>query len=155
MLQLLNQYHTPTGTFETYGSLIEHIHKIELSRLDFLNRMHSTLQHSYVFEGWGMWRFIVYRHEELKEIYAVMDNPPLTGIEREAFEQKLGLVEVRKGSVGLPVRILLTEDLDIRALQKDWCESYCEAHGYSILEDLNSEIPSGLPTAGGSDDLDI
>lgn len=52
-----------------------------------------------------------------------------------------------------PIQLPVRQDLDIESLKKEWCEDYCKAHGYSLIETFNNENQSEPSTPGGSDDL--
>lgn len=145
MIHLLNESREHIENFNSYGELADYIHKKELSRTRMLASMTFDWMHlpPNLEEEWS---FVVYTHESLKTTYATMRNPPLTEIEWEAFERGLDLIEIHYGNARSRTQILVTGDVDIESLQKDWCLAYGKAHDYIIEE-------TGTNTAGGKDDL--
>jgi len=152
MLHLLDEYFDQLGSFKTYGEVVDFIHNSQIYHLVYVN----TRDHPLV-GGLDLkereWRFVYYKHSELNIIYSCMNEHSIQGIERQAFDQGLDLIEVHHGSPLNPIQIPVTEDLDIESLKKEWCEAYCKYHGYTIIEALGNENPSEPSTPGGSDDL--
>lgn len=154
MLHLLDQHHNPIGTFETYECLIDYIHKSRIYKLRLLIYRNYSFENVLDLEE-TRWRFVHYKHAELSVIYSCMKEPPIKGIEKQAFDQGLDLIEVYQGSPTNPLQIPVTPDLNIQKLQKDWCESYCKAHGYSLLygDGESTDEDSAEPqTTGDADD---
>lgn len=137
MLHLLDQYHGSIGTFETYDSLIDYIHKSRLYKLRLLIYRHYPFENVFGVEE-TRWRFVYYKHAELIVIYSCMKEPPIKGVEKQAFDDGLDLIEVYQEDPSSPLQIPVTEDLDIESLKKEWCEAYCKAHGYKVIEDYHS-----------------
>ena len=157
MIHLLNASHQNIGCFQNYNDLADYIHKIELSRTRLLIAgIDLNLSNNWEQEHWG---FAVYTHEFSKTIYSAMREPPLTGIELEAFQQGLDLIEIHYGDANNPIQIPITEDTDIESLRKDWCLSYCKAQDYTVLDTLEKkgidfeDTGSHEKTIGGDDDL--
>jgi len=150
MLHLLDENFSRIGSFNTHDEVVDFIHNSQIYHLVYSsNSLGATLD----LEETG-WRFVYYRHSELNIIYSCMKEPPIKGVESEAFDQGLDLIEIHHGSPLNPIQIPVTPDLDIEHLKKEWCEAYCKAHGYSLLETLNNnEGLSESPMTGGSDDL--
>lgn len=157
MIHFLNVSHQNMGEFRNYNDLADYIHKIESSRTKLLIAgLDLNPSNDWEQEHWG---FAVYTHEFSKTIYSAMRAPPLTGIELEAFQQGLDLVEIYYGDANNPVQIPITEDIDIESLRKDWCLAYCKAHNYTVLDTLETkgmdfeDTGSREKITGGKDDL--
>jgi len=151
MIRLLNASYQHVEYFENYDKLADYIHKrIELSRTRLLIAMDPDLN---TFPDWEQehWGFMIYTHEFSKTLYLAMREPPLTGIELEAFQQGLDLIEIHYGDADNPVQIPVKEDTDIQSLRKDWCFAYCKAHSYIILDCEDTRNTEG--TRGGEDDM--
>ena len=151
MLHLLNETRTSIGSFANYNDLVDHINKTELSRIKFLNALNHTLAVPYVLDQ-RFWSFIYYKYDFLKNIYSCMKEPPLTGIEREAFRQGLDLIEINQGSEDNPLQIPVDRDTDIESLKKDFCLAYCWAHDYVLSETFETTEPSQSLDFGNMDD---
>ncbi len=154
MLHLLDKNLSRIGSFETYGSLIDYIHHSRIRKLRFL--IYRTYPFDSVLDGEeSNWRFVYYKHAQLRTVYSCMKEPPLTQIEKEAFDQELDLIELYQGDPARPLQIPVTDDVNIQQLQRNWCESYCKTHEYSITETFNNESVPESPGTGGSDDLGV
>ena len=152
MLHLLDENFSRIGSFKIYDEVVDFIHNSQIYHLVYVSKHHYPLAETLDLKEVG-WRFVYYKHTELNIIYSCMKEPPIKGIEREAFEQGLDLIEVHHGNPLNPIQLAVTADLDIEFLKKEWCEAYCKAHGYSLIETLNNEGLSESPMTGGADDL--
>ena len=154
MLHILDEHLAQIASFKTYGEFIDFIHKSQIYHLKHINTNNSTFV-----GGLGVvdtrWLFFYYKHSELAAIYSSINQPPIREIERQAFEQGLDLIEIHRGDDLNSLQIVVTRDLDIESLKKEWCEAFCKKHGYSIVATLHNENSSGTPTTGGDDDLAI
>lgn len=152
MIQLLNESHTHVmGYFQNYNELADYIQQTEASRIRMLAAI--CLDLNYPCWDREYWGFTVYAHETLKTTYAAMKKPPLTETEREAFQRGLDLLEIHYGDGNNPVQIMVTEDVDIESLRKEWCLSYCKARHYAILDPERREPETSGNTTGGGHDL--
>jgi len=154
MLHLLDQHFTRIGSFKTYGEIVGFIHNAQIYHLTYVNNCDHSLGSILDSKEVG-WQFVYYRHLDLNIIYSCMYEPPIKGIERQAFDQGLDLIEIHHGSPLNPIQFSVTGDLDIEFLKREWCEAYCKAHGYSLIEVSGNEDSLEPPLTGGSDDLDI
>ena len=148
MLHLLDENFSRIGSFKTYGEVVDFIHNSQIYHLTYVNNRDYSLGATLDLKDTG-WRFVYYKHSELNTIYSCMKEPPIEGIEREAFEQGLDLIEIHHGSPLNPIQLPVRQDLDIESLKKKWCEAYCKAHGYSLIETLSNENLSQPSTPGG------
>lgn len=152
MLHLLDEQLGRIGSFKTYNEVVDFIHEVQTYRLTYINTrdypLVVPLDHVK-----SRWRFVYYKHSELTIIYSCMKEPPINGIERQAFEMGLDLIEIYQGDAKNPLQTPVTADLNIQKLHKDWCESCCKTYGYTLLETFGNESLSELPTTGGGSDL--
>ncbi len=154
MLHLLDENFSRIGSFKTYGEVVDFIHNSQIYHLVHVNISGHPLVSPLDLKDTG-WRFVYYKHSELNTIYSCMKDSPIKGIEREAFEQGLDLIEIHHGSPLNPIQLPVKEGLDIESLKKEWCEVYCKAYGYSLIETLSNENLSRPSTPGGSDDMAV
>lgn len=156
MLHLLDENFSRLGSFETYSELVDFIHNSQIYHLTYISNHDHPLVSPLDLKDTG-WRFVYYKHSDLNIIYSCMHEPPIKGIERQAFDLGLDLIEIHHGSPINPIQLPVTADLDIEYLKKEWCEAYCTVHRYSLLRGLNNEdLPISLiPNDGGANDLDI
>lgn len=154
MLHLLDKHYARIGSFRTYGEVVEFIHNSQIYHVNSIKTRDHPLISSLELKE-VRWRFAYYRHEELDIIYSSMKEPPIKGIELQAFEQGLDLIEIHYGIPLNPIQLLVRSGLDIESLMREWCEAYCNSQGYSLIEivTLNIEDVSGSPKTGGADDL--
>lgn len=113
-----------TRLLPTYSDVCEYLNRIERRKASETGENVS-------------WCFLRRRYETLAIFY--YRTPPLkkdffTQKEKEAVEKETGLIEIMKGSPESLVQVLLTQNLDIEPLRKDWCQEYCKNHGLDICE---------------------
>lgn len=82
------------------------------------------------------WSFTFFTPQQVSALYNT-GQPLLTAMIREAYEKKVGLIEIRQGNPQELIEILVTSDLDIEAIKKQWCCDYCKAHNYLIVENFS------------------
>lgn len=151
MLNLLNEQHRCIGSFRTYNEVISYIHNSQIYNLVHVNDLYEPLIEAIHLKNIS-WRFIQYKHSELNIIYSCMYKPLLKGIEKEAFNNGLDLIEIYYGSLIYPIQFAVTPDLDIESLKWEWCQAYCEAHGQKLVVALSTEKQSEISREGGSND---
>lgn len=154
MLNLLNEQNALIGSFHSYSEIIQYIHHSQIYQLSHRNipGYPSVLPPG---QKDDCWRFVYYKHSELNIIYSCMKEPPITGLEKEAFDQGLDLIEIHHNNRFNPVQVPVTAKLDIELLKKEWCEAYCDAHGFKLTEFLSGEHISEPSITGGSNDLAV
>lgn len=152
MLHLLDENFSRIGSLKNYDEVVAFIHNSQIYQLVYVSNHNYPLAATLDLKEAG-WRLVYYKHTELNIIYSCMNEPPIKGIEKQAFEQSLDLIEVHHGSPLNPIQIPVTEDLNVESLKKEWCEAYCKAHGYSLLKTLNNDNFSQPSIPGGFDDL--
>jgi len=84
------------------------------------------------------WSFTLFTPQQVSTIYLNMKQSQPTEIFKEAHLKELGLLEIYRGDPQKCMKVLVTPDVDIEALKKEWCLEYCNAHGYIITENVSS-----------------
>jgi hypothetical protein len=148
MLHLLDGHLAHVGSFHNYSEIVQYIHNSQIYHLVHKNVLDDPLMQSLDLEEL-CWRFVYYKHSELSIIYSCMKEPPIMGVEKEAFDQGLDLIEIHHGSSLNPMQLPVTADLDIDLLKREWCEAYCSSQGFKIISSISSEQLSGPLTEGG------
>ena len=151
MLNLLNEHYKCIGSFQTYNELVNYIHNSQIYNLVHVKDLIDPLIEINHLKNIS-WRFVNYKHSELNIIYSCMFSPPLKGIEKQAFDQELDLIEIFHGSLINPIQFAVTPDLDIESLKREWCQAYCEAHGPKLVVALDAQNLSDISEEGGSND---
>lgn len=113
-----------TRLLPTYNDVCEYLNRIERRKASETGENVS-------------WCFLRRRYETLAIFY--YRTPPLkkdffTQKEKEAVEKETGLIEIMKGSPESLVQVLLTPNIDLEPLRKDWCQEYCKEHDMKICE---------------------
>lgn len=124
MIELLTADQKKVGVFQTTEELFRSICILEnikkLNSVDYFNK--------------ASWDFTVYSVEEVYELFHKMRKTDITEPLQKAYAQQLGLLEICQGDFQNPIQILLTPDLDMDQYKRTWCLAYCQAHGYTIVE---------------------
>lgn len=129
MIQLFGPDRSIIGLFKDYDGLFNHINTTENSKL---------LESSSCFPG-EIWSFVLFTNKRLSYIYYKTLERSFSKIGKEAFEQELDLIEISKGDYKNPLQIPVTSDVNVQELKKNWCQEYCDAHDYMIVEYNNFE----------------
>ncbi len=109
--------------FQNYHDFCEHINRIEGVR---------TLEP----EGEG-WRFTYVKYATLLFVYGRFPNAleeVFTFAEKEAFENRVGVVEILRGDKNNVTQIPFMSHFDMESLKKNWCLDYCWERGYTVFE---------------------
>ena len=122
MIEIFNSKDEKLGEFKNYRQLFWSINKIERLKL---------LKGKYQY-GQSNWCFLHRPYEKLSMVYHHMIEKPPTPIERQAYEKQLGIIDIYQGSYDSFTQVLVTSDLDIDGLRKNWCRAYCKAQGYIV-----------------------
>ncbi len=78
------------------------------------------------------WSFTIYPPKRVSALYAHTPNP--SEAMREAFEEKLPLIEISIGDYANPQHIVLTPNVDMDYLKKKWCIDWCTWHHLVVRE---------------------
>jgi hypothetical protein len=122
MIEIFNAKDEKLGEFKNYRQLFWSINMIERLKL---------LKGKYPY-GQSSWCFLHRPYEKLSMVYHHMIGKSPTPIEKQAHEKQLGIIDIYQGSYDSFTQILVTSDLDIDGLRKNWCRAYCKAKGYII-----------------------
>jgi hypothetical protein len=135
------------GSFGNYRELYQHITHSE--NLKLLEDHPQFAQ--------DPWSFTVYSPERVAQQLQDTQKQYNIPVMWEAFEQKLGLLEICKGDCTKLIQIVLTPDVDVEGLRQSWCQSYCKTRGYALFEVDNPDDsnPSGDEHTGGQDDYAV
>lgn len=91
------------------------------------------------------WSFVVFPPERVSDLYYKMKKQLLTTPIKEAYGKGVGLIEICKGDYENPTWVLMTADLDMGNLKKNWYLDYCRKHGYVITNYSQDELDSLAP----------
>lgn len=124
MIQVFASDKTVIGLFKDYEAFFTYINALENSKL--------TESRS-CFPG-EIWSFVLFTNKRLSYIYHKTLERSFSKIGKEAFEQELDLIEISKGDHKSPLQIPVTPDVDVQKLKENWCQEYCDAHNYTLVE---------------------
>jgi len=124
MMQVFDPNQMPLGLFQNYNELFKYIQNMENLKL---------LEGHICFQD-EPWSFTLYTHKRLSYIYPKFLEKYFSKSGKQAYEQELDLLEIYKGDYHNPIQIPVTQDVDIQDLQKNWCQDYCNAHNYVLVE---------------------
>lgn len=118
MLVLFDMPKNQIHTFNNYGKLYNHLKSLERDK------------------GKAKWIFTCHSHHHVFAFYRYICMKSMTPQEKEEKEG-LYILEIVRGDVKKPVFIPVTPDVDIESLRARWCQTYCKAHHY-VLMDVSS-----------------
>ena len=120
VIEIFNSKGEKLGAFRNYKQLFWSIKKIEGLKL---------LKGKYQY-GQSNWLFQYRPYEKLSMVYHHMIEKHPTPIERQAYERQLDMIDIYQGNYDSYTQLLVTPDLDVDRLKKNWCRAYCKAQGY-------------------------
>ena len=118
MLMLLDDTYQVIKTFKTEVGLFLHLQ-------ENLKNMDEQSRHS--------WNFCQYSHKLLAPFVKEMQGKSFVDMARQACQREEDLIVMCIGDEGNPSLFLLTPDLDIDALQNEWCKLFCKAQKMYIV----------------------
>ena len=84
--------------------------------------------------GATQWGFVVFPPERVPDLYLNLKQKPVPTALWQAYEQKLGVIEIYKGDYANPTWVPVTLGLNIGKLKKDWYLECCRKHGFLVVE---------------------
>jgi hypothetical protein len=79
------------------------------------------------------WRFARYSYKLLCPILKEIQGTDFVRMALQACEQEHDLIVISMGDGRDPSIFIETADLDVAALRKEWCRTYCKANKMHIL----------------------
>ncbi len=129
MRMLLNAQGEKVKSFQNDQALFRYITYIENEKM--------LEDHQYFKQT--QWSFGIYSPRDGYELYHRLEKGLISPTLRQAYAQQGGMLEICTGDYQNPTEILITPGLDIGLYQKDWCQAYCQAHGYHLIDNTNGE----------------
>ena len=116
MLILFDRHHTLA--FKNCGKLYNHLESLERGK------------------GKGKWIFARHSHQRVLSFYKYIRDQEISVQPAEKLvPAKAGdILEMINGNVNKPIFIPVTPDVDVMALQQQWCQNYCKEHNYALFE---------------------
>jgi hypothetical protein len=124
MIQVFGSNKEAIGQFDSYDALFKHISSIENSKLTECSSRSLG----------EIWSFALYTNKRLSYIYYKTLERSFSKVGKEAFEQELDLIEIYKGDFQNPIQIPVTADINVQELKEAWCQEYCEAQNYLLVD---------------------
>jgi hypothetical protein len=109
---------------DTDAEFFQHIMSIENAKL---------LEDSPEF-GNTFWSFTHYTPQRVALLFINSKKGTCSPVLTQAYEKNLGLIEICTGSFEKPVEVVVTPDVNINKLKKEWCLDYCQAHNYEVVD---------------------
>ena len=113
---------TPAEHFETFDQLFECILTTESLKVAAKTSNAKLLN----------WNFTIHAAKEVVGLFTHSKKPP--EVLKEAFEERLPLIEICTGDYKHPLHIVLTPNVDMGYLRKKWCVDYCTYHDLLLRE---------------------
>ena len=131
-MMLLNAQGEKVKSFQNDQALFRYLTHIE----------NEKMLEDYQYFKQPQWSFGIYSPRDVYELYHQGRKGLVSPTLQQAYEQQGGMLEICTGDYQNPTEILITPGLDIERYQKEWCQAYCEAHEYHLME--NDEGVDGL-----------
>lgn len=123
MIQLFDSKSHKVGSFKAFEAVMEYFNRLENHKPWDPNSLNDQEK----------WNFVYYPHRRLSALFGYVKSQ-FTEVEQEAYESECDLIEVYTGESQYPERYIVTADLDMESLVREWCFEYAYAHRYSVFE---------------------
>ena len=130
MIWLFNSTNKVSSSYKNYEEVCDHFRRVEHLKLD-------PTEASY---GHDRWDFIYWSHKRLSSLHEHLKDTHFSQVELEAYEGELDLIEIFDGRSRLVDQYIVTPDLDVTSLMREWCFDYAHQHGYTVLETFSTEL---------------
>lgn len=127
MIKILTLNGAEWGQFENYREIFDYLTTIE--NLKLLAKQPDFKQVN--------WSFTVYPPQRAAVLYIHSKDP--SEAMKEAFEEKLSLIEICTGDYKSPVYTVVTPNVNIEYLKQKWCLDYCTFHHLIVKEIVGGE----------------
>jgi len=141
MLILVNQKNERKKKFKDYQDLYGHI-----DRSQQMKRMRDPKKLP------DEWVFTIHPYSRLALFSAFVYRQMIMDEQNPGQDKKLDVLEISCNQTKNPVFIHVTPDIDIEVYRKDWCQRYCQFHGFKLIEIQGKDgvlhvkkEPDGLP----------
>ncbi|MBM3632639.1 MAG: hypothetical protein FJX03_02885 [Alphaproteobacteria bacterium] len=124
MIQIFDEKHRRIGKFKSFNDVMDFFNSQENIKVLDPNSLRSQ----------GKWNFVYYSHRRLSALYEDQ-RIKCTEIEHEACINHLDLIEIYTGDL-TPQQLIVTTELDVAEVIKNWCFDYCYAMKYVLLETI-------------------
>ena len=116
MLILFDRQHIIA--FHNYRNLYNHLESLERDK------------------GKGKWIFARHSHQRVLSFYKYVCDQEIFAQLAEKLDpaEAVDVLEMVNGSIENPIFIPVTPDIDVIALQQQWCQNYCKEHNYALFE---------------------
>ena len=125
MLLLINEQKNCVQILQNYNNLHNCIEAQEKQRN--ASKAHKRKGHPWVFTRHSCQRMANYQDIFAKQ---TPNETRTSSIKESGWD----ILEIVSGNPTKPCFIPLVHDLDLEALQKNWCHRYCHAHGLNLIE---------------------
>jgi hypothetical protein len=125
MLLLVNEQNNRVQIFQDYNGLYTHIESREKDKHAKKGNHHKA----------QCWVFNRHSYQRMATYQDALASQAANGNGTGSKEAKgWDILEIVSGNPTKPIFIPLAHSLDIKPLQKKWCDHYCKAHGLNLLE---------------------
>ena len=140
MILLYNAQNHLVGSYKGFEDLCDYFRRLEYFK-DHPPSAALSSQNSF---PEGPWNFIYHPHKRLSALFGCLKEKDFNEQEHEAYGNDFDLIEIYTGSPN-PRQIVLTPDIDILGIMRDWCFGYSYANNYVLLEVIGGGLDSERP----------
>ena len=130
MIWLFNSTNRVSSSYKTFEEVCDHFRRVEHLK---------PIPAGEAYSG-DRWDFVYWPHKRLSSLHEHLKDTHFSHLEREAYEGEFDLIEVFDGRSELADQYIVTPDLDVAGLMREWCFDYAYAHRYTVLETFAPEL---------------
>ena len=128
MIQIFDERKCRIGKFKSFDEVLDFFNDRE--NLKVLNPNSLCRQ--------DKWNLVYYSHRRLSALHED-GQIKCTEIVHEAYINHLDLIEIYMGDL-TPQQLIVTTELDVAEVIKNWCFDYCYAMKYVLLETISGTL---------------
>ena len=133
MIQIFDERNRRISKFKSFDEVLDFFNDRE--NLKVLNPNSLCRQ--------DKWNLVYYSHRRLSALHED-GQIKCTEIVHEAYINHLDLIEIYAGNP-TPLQMIVTAELDVAEVIKDWCFDYCYAMKYVLLEMISEMLDEHEP----------
>jgi hypothetical protein len=132
MIWLFNFKSRAVGSYKTFEEVCDHFRRVE------------HLKPVAEGEPYGndRWDFVYWPHKRLSSLHEHLKDTHFSEAERDAYEGEFDLIEIFDGRSEFADQYIVTPDLNVSDLMREWCFDYAYANGCTVLETHSTKLPN-------------
>lgn len=136
MIFLYDSQKYPVGSYRCFEEACDYFRRLEYFRDLSLSAPDTFHQER--------WDFVYHSHKSFPAPFGCLKESTFNELEQEGYWKDFDLIEVYAGGP-IPQQIMVTPDIDVMSLMRDWCLDYCYANNFVLFETIRGGLECDEP----------